>query len=518
MTLLLAALLPMETQGAQATEAPQHLADESGCEAKPDPAHLRQDTPEPRPDTLVALAARHVQEGRLGEAEVLAAHLVRVDPGSTLGWELLAVSRYLQDDSRGALQAWGRSRTLVVRYLEVRIVGPRGPRTTGAPFDPARISGITPGCPLTPEALMRGERRLRALPAASRARLGYRALSGSEAEVDGALVLNGRNPFATPELVALGLRLLGRRVHLVSADPLGHMEQWELDGSVEGSLMGGSAALAHLAPGDLGVWRWELEHRVGRYGAPNDTAAIRIDRTGLGLTHAHWITASVQGRAHGRIDHRPDQGTHVGAGMGWTLLPLAEWGSLRADGTGWMRLGGAAPPDGGPGSPTRFGRLSLRADLHPPARSGPGAPLGVAARAGLVAVSSETPHDLAPRAGAGGGSELLMRAGSDLDREGVVRHLFPGSAWIHGGIEYVHPVASVGPAGIGVAAFADGLRVLSSSRSGDDQASMKGAVHLGTGLRARVPGVDGWLRVDWGIDPARGASRLSAAWVTGRPQ
>ena len=47
---------------------------------------------------------------------------------------------------------------------------------------------------------------------------------------------------------------------------------------------------------------------------------------------------------------------------------------------------------------------------------------------------------------------------------------------------------------------------------------LRGAINVGAGLRARAPGVDGWLRVDWGLDPASGASRLSAAWVQGPPR
>lgn len=43
-----------------------------------------------------------------------------------------------------------------------------------------------------------------------------------------------------------------------------------------------------------------------------------------------------------------------------------------------------------------------------------------------------------------------------------------------------------------------------------------GTVHLGAGARVRIPGVTGWLRTDWGIDPVDGASTISAAWVSGR--
>lgn len=467
------------------------------------------------PEILGALAGLRFRQDRLSEAEALAARLVHVDPESADGWELLAVTRYLQDDARGALRAWGHGRPLVVRDIEVRIAGYGGPRASGTGADPVRISGITPGGPLTLEGLVRGERRLRALPAASQARLGYRALPGAEAAVDGAVVLRAGNPFSGGGLIAHGLRLLGRRVHLVSADPLGRLEQWELDGTVEGTLRSGSLALAHLAPGSVGVWRWEVDHRVGRYGSTVHEASVREERTGVGWTHTHWVTASLQGRARARVDFRPGRGTFAGAGLGWTLLPFGERSSITAEGTGWVRIGGRASADRDPRDPTRFGRMEIRAALHPLTPPGVGAPAGVAARFGVVAVSSALPPDLSPRIGAGGNTALLMRARSDLDREGVIRPVFPGSAWIHGGVELLRPVLSVGPVGVGVAVFVDGVRVLASDQSAIDPAARAGAVHLGAGARARIPGVDGWLRLDWGVDPSDGASRLSAAWVQG---
>jgi hypothetical protein len=327
------------------------------------------------------------------------------------------------------------------------------------------------------------------------------------------VVLRAGNPFTGPGLIAHGLRLLGRRVHLVSADPLGHLEQWELEGTVEGTLRRGTVALTHVAPGGAGVWRWEVDHRVGRYGSTGHEAAVREELTGIGWTHASWVTASLEARARTRIDLRPGRGTFAGAGVGWTLLPFSERSSITAEGMGWVRIGGKVSADRDPGDGTRFGRVDIRASLHPFIPPAVGAPAGLAARFGAVAVSSDLPPDLIPRIGAGGNAVLLMRARSDLDSDGVVRPVFPGSAWIHGGVELLRPVRSVGPVGIGVAAFADGVWVLGSDRSSVDAAARNGAVHLGAGVRARIPGVEGWLRVDWGIDPADRASRLSAAWV-----
>jgi hypothetical protein len=471
------------------------------------------------PELLAGLAGLRLRQGHPAEAEALAAHLVRIDPGSDHGWELLGASRYLQDDTHGALSAWRHRRSPVVRRMEVDVLANDGPRASDRGTDPARLTGIAEGQPLTLENLVRGERRLEALPAASRARLGYRALSGGEAAIQGTVVLGASNPFTFPDMAAHAFRMVARRIHVVSADPLGRLERWELSGALEGTLHSVTLALAHPAPRGPGVWRWSVDHEVGRYASTAGGEVVRERRDGLAWSHSDWITASVRGSAHGRIDVRPGRGTFAGAGMAWTLLPLNERSSIRAEAMGWTRVARAAY--GGAGSAgrsdeaIRFGRLALGASLHPPEPAGAAGPSGVALRGGFVTVSPGVPRDLLPRFGAGGNASHLMRARSDLDGEGVVRPLFPGTSWVHGGAELLRHVGTVGPLGLGIAGFVDGVRVLGGAPASVDPAGRRGAVHLGVGMRARIVGASGWFRADWGIDPVDRASTISAAWVSG---
>lgn len=461
---------------------------------------------------LVDLTGVRVLQGDFAAAESVAARLVGILPGSNHAWELLALTRYLQDDAHGALRAWGQVGRPLIRDVDVQVLGYNGPRASRAGPDPNQVIGMTEGRVLTVDALVRGERRLGALPAAARARLDYRMLSGGEASIDGTVVLGMDNPFAGPELVVHALRLLGRRIHLVAADPMDRLERWELFGTMEGTLHKAGLVLAHPAPGVSGVWRWELDHETGRYGSVGSREAVRETRNSLRWSHTDWVTATLRGAVHGQIDVRPEGGTFVGAGASWTLLPRTERGALGAEGTGWLRTGGGAPAGSGPDPKTRFGRVEIRGALRaiPPRRRGG---VGLDLRGGVVAVSQGIPPDLAPRIGSGGNAALLMRARPDLDDQGVVRPLYPGTAWAHGGIEVLRPVGAIGPVGIGLALFADGVRVLAPERSLHGAAGGRGAVHLGGGLRARIPWVDGWLRADWGIDPSDGASTFSAAWV-----
>jgi len=470
------------------------------------------------PELLHGLAGLQFRQGHLSEAAAAARHLVRIHPGFEPGWELLGVTLYLQDDRHGALRAWSRGRPRVVRELGLTVLGPGSPQGHDVRVEAGPLTGIDLGDPLTVEGLVRGERRMAEIPAASLARLTYRALPGGQAAVEGTMVLRTRNHFTRGELLAHGVRLLGRRIHLQSVDPTGHLERWELHGVLEGSRVGVGLTLAHRAPGDFGVWRWELEHAAGRFGVPGGGETIREARTSLGWTHTDWLTASLRGWAHTRVDLRPERGTFLGAGIGGALIPISARAAVGAEGTLWTRLGGGAAASGGEGPEARFGRAELRGRVklvgNGMGEAAPGwAKVGVALHGGVVAVSRGSPRELAPRIGSGGHTEILMRARSDLDDRGVVRPLLPGTPWAHGGLEFLRPLGWLGPFPVGAAVFADAVQLLGPTREGMEPGGGRGAVHLGAGVRTRIPWSDGWLRVDWAVDPGTGGSAFSAAWT-----
>ncbi len=472
------------------------------------------------PELLAELAGLRFRQGRMAEAEVLVTRLVEVDPGAEYGWELLGTLRYLRDDPMGALQAWTRSGSPLIRSVEIPVRGPAGPRDDGLEPRTLGVAGLEPGQPLRPEVLIRGTRRLEALPAASRARVGYVMLPGGEAQVDGALVLMPRFPFSRLKLAEHGARLLTGSVDLAFGDLMGHLERWELSGVREGTLRRGTLALAHPAPADAGVWRWTVEHRVGRYGTPlhGDERAgevRRIERSRAGWGHTHWLTARLRGTVRSGVEVRRARGTYVAGGVGAAALPLGAWGSMRLDAEGWTRVARSEGEDPAPTESRRFGRLEVEAAVHPAGVGGAGSLPRILARVGFISVSRGTPADLSPRMGKEGNTRVLMRAVSDLDADGVVQPRFPGRSWIHGSVEVGRRVARVGPVEIGVAAFSDGVRVLARGDAGGPGTERRSAIHLGTGVRARLPGVNGRLRLDWAIDPSDGTSALSAAWVPG---
>lgn len=68
-----------------------------------------------------------------------------------------------------------------------------------------------------------------------------------------------------PELAGHAIRIVTGRIHIVSSDPLGRLERWELAGAIEGMLYSAAPALAHPARDGRGVWRWAADYGEGRY-------------------------------------------------------------------------------------------------------------------------------------------------------------------------------------------------------------------------------------------------------------
>jgi hypothetical protein len=171
------------------------------------------------------------------------------------------------------------------------------------------------------------------------------------------VVLGAVNPFTRYGLAAHALRLLGRGIRVESMDRLGRLERWELAASLEGSLREAGVALSHPAPGALGVWRWEVAHRAGRYGPAKvppevngaveggtggtlpDDPVVRMASTRLSWRHDHWITASLRGSARTGVELQGTRGTFATGGVGWTVLPVDARGALGLEGLGWSRIG-----------------------------------------------------------------------------------------------------------------------------------------------------------------------------------
>ncbi len=432
---------------------------------------------------LRTLAELRFSQERYADAEELARGFVALEPNSEWGWNLLGSSRYLIDDSQGALEAWNQIGRPVVRELRVEGLDP-------AP-DPLR--GMRTGWVLTPDRMLLQERRLTDLPSVDGARLAYRPLPNGGARVDVFVLSAPPHPFTAAQLPAHLVRAIRGQVELGAGGLTGPLDRWVVVAWREGSLDHLGGTVSHPAPRGEGIWLWRAGRERGRFDlAPQaaDPGEIRESMVG-----AQW----------GWV-HRP-----LPRIRGAVSLGFEDRETLGAGPTGGVRVGFEGDPwifqlevEAGRAGES-FVRSRVDAERVVPLGNG----LEVELRGTGISVSAHVPPDLQPRFGADRSATHLMRAGAAVDSDGVVRMAYPGTKWVTGGGELRHwPEWPLGRL-LGVAAFLDGVRTVGGGKA----AGSRGGVHVGGGFRVRIPGLRDTLRVDWAMDPATGESRLSAAFL-----
>ena len=161
------------------------------------------------------------RQGKQSEAIRLADEYSKRAPSDSLGWLLLASSRYLANDARGALVAWNAIGRPTIDLL--RIDGTRHIRFR------ALSSGmdIAPRQVLTPSTYALAQRRIDDIPAVATGRVAYTAIAGGVAEVR-ATVLERAVVAPLPQLLAVNaMRAALRQDVLLRVDsPLGLGEAW----------------------------------------------------------------------------------------------------------------------------------------------------------------------------------------------------------------------------------------------------------------------------------------------------
>ena len=110
------------------------------------------------------LAGIRFLQSRWGEAASIAEHAAALDPGDEAGWDLVATSRFLNDEPAAALGAWNRIARPAVDLIRVE-----GVRRTRHPVVVAMLN-LPPRSLLTPARLERATRRLDELPSAAATR------------------------------------------------------------------------------------------------------------------------------------------------------------------------------------------------------------------------------------------------------------------------------------------------------------------------------------------------------------
>ena len=433
------------------------------------------------------LAGIRFLQSRWAEAAVTAERASALEPADPAVWDLLATSRFLNDDPLAALEAWNQ-----IARPAVDLVHIGGVRRVPHPTVLAMLK-LPARTLLTAERQAHAARRLAELPSAAQTSLRYRPLSGGTADLDAVIVERpavprGLLPIAA--LLARGWLQDEVRVDAASLAKSGELltvawRWWEARPLF--SLLLAVPAVSWLP----GVTTVEASWERQSYGSP---VIAREERRHAGLRVADWASSAVRWTAATAFD-RFAADTYVTASAGVDVRLANDRVSLGA-GTA------AASPLG---SGTRFatGRLST-SWRSTTTRDRPLWTGGIA----VTTASAAAPLDLWSGAGTGHARDPLLRAHPLLDAGVVTGEVF-GRQLAHATAEYQHPLWRPAVARLDLAVFADAARAW--HRLGTEDPSRL-HVDVGVGLRLAAPGNRGTMR----IDVARGLRDkqlvVSAGW------
>jgi hypothetical protein len=439
------------------------------------------------------LAGVRFAERRWGEAESLAAEATRRDPDDDYAWEILAASRFVQDDTRGALLAWNQ-----VGKPQIDLVNITGlARARYALI--AEAIDLAPNTMLTPARVGRAARRLSELPDTSAVRLSYRPASDGFAVVDAAIVERQRRPQG---LLAWGTAatatLINREIEINWPGSTGQGEVW----SARWRWWNGRprVALSFAAPrvGWLhGIWRVDVGAESERYlarGIAPEGALFTERRTHGGVSVSDWLTSSIRYQLNAALDRWSGNRRTVAAGF--------ELESRSVDDR--LAVVAALTSHGPLGSGTAFhsGRIALRAT---PFTTPTG--LVLSTTAGASAVSHTAPLALWPGADVGHARPALLRAHPLLD-DGTISGTTFGRTLLHGNVELQRWFNRPSPVRTAVVVFSDLAR---ASRRQSSLESAPTHIDVGVGFRLRLP-TAGTLRADIGRGMRDRAMAVSVGW------
>jgi hypothetical protein len=430
---------------------------------------------------LSELAGVRFAEKRTQEAIALARRAVRLNPSDRYGWDVLGSSRFVQNDARGALQAWQH---IGKPQLDtVRIEGLTHTRYSLV----AQTLDLTPNTVLTERDFLFAERRLGELPDSLSARLSYRPESDGYATVDAIVVERPIVPRGPAEWGAAAAQAaIDREVVANLPGRTGQGELWTA--SYRWWNGRPRAAVAFTAPriGALpGVWRVEGFWEAQTYTLGSAPPA-REERAYGGVTLADWLTANLRYQLAGGLDSWNQTRRAISAGGILEQRLFEDRVSLSVAGTNWFSVGSDQP----------FRAAALRARF----RSSPDA-IGLVgtAEAGIDAASAAAPLALWSGAGEGRARPHLLRAHPLLDGGTISGAVF-GRTVRHASVEAQRWLPHPALVRVGVAAFVDAA-----------SASAPAQVDTGVGVRFRLASRE-TLRVDYAHGVRDGADAVSVGW------
>lgn len=410
------------------------------------------------PLLLRELAGVRFLEGRHEDAIRIASEYLKQAPADALGWQLLASSRYLTDDVRGALRAWNEIGRPPVDL--VRIGGSKRIRYRVL----ADAIGTGPGATLTVERLALAQRRIADIPALALANVRYEAVSGGAVELRAAIM---ERPLVEPISQLLFGGALRAALHhelgLTVATPLGAGEAWTAQWRWDPAIP--RRALRLDMPARIGLpGVMTLETSVEGYRFSGESNRP-LQRRATSLRFGAWLSGSVEAASGARLERWRDAGDYLALSLGGTLHAMRDRLLVRVQGEQAMPLGKHAA----------YARAVTRASWV--SSAGPGS-ITWSGRFGVDWSSEHTPRGVWSIAGGDLARAIPLRAHA-LTVAGYLPSAQAGPRILHGGVAADRPIATIGSVTLGVGLFLDGAEV---GARGVRRRFLDAGVGLGLGL------------------------------------
>ena len=440
-------------------------------------------------EPISELAGVRFAQLRWREAASLAEEALELDERDHYAWDVLGSSRFVQDDLHGALAAWNRIGK--PRLDSVRIEGLTRTRYALA----AEALGLDASAVITPASYLFAERRLQQLPNGLSTRLGYRPDADGFATVEVSILERAFGPRSAFDWIAEGARTLGTRE--VRAALPGHAGQGEVWTASWRWWRGRPRVAGNLAFPTLGalagVWRIEAAWEAQSFAPAPDRPVIREERLGGELSVTDWLTSNLRYDLSVGIDSWGGIRQTVSLGGALERRLLKDRLSLSASARAWMPIS----------SSRGFRSTGVHALFRTSTRV-----TGVVhlANAGIERVTSAAPLGVWP--GADTGRTRLARA-HPLRNNGLIDGAMFGRHLAYFSLETRRWFERPTLVRWGVAGFLDAAY---ASERLEFAVGKPLQVDAGAGLRLKVPGHDGTLRVDFrrGLREARNG--LTFGW------
>jgi hypothetical protein len=443
---------------------------------------------------LRELAGVRFAQQRWHEAEETARQVLVKVPADPYATEVLGAARFVQDDAVGALRAWN---TIGQPRLDlVRISGLTRTRYQAV----ADATGLKTGTVLSADAFLRANRRVEELPDRDSSRVSLHPGDDGFAAVDVAIAERQGLRRGRAEWSAVAIRAAVEREVAVSIPGFtGSGEVWSASWRWWNNRPRLAMDFSVPAPGAFtGVWRVDGSWETETYAFGSNQ--LRETRTHGGLTVSDWVRPHVRYAVSGGLDSWTG-GRRAGS-AGGTLEQRAfeDRLVLQAGATVWGPLG----DDAG----AAFNSVAVRARVG--SRPSPGTwayDFGL----GASRASDDAPFSIWNGAGEGHARPILLRAHPLIDG-GIIdagsASTF-GRTLLYANAEGQRWLARPAIVRFGIAAFVDVAEASRRAVPGDSPVQ----TDVGGGIRLRIAGAQGLLRVDVAHGLRDGANAASIGWM-----